>query len=65
MEYFNNYFVFSNIYNIIFQTDKSSTKSTVKVNNTVAGFDDSNDKTMVDVDNASIISSKSTRSKIL
>ena len=32
------------------------------VDNTVAGFDDSNDKTLVDEDNASIIGSKSPKS---
>lgn len=56
---------FSVSYNKYFNTDESRFKSTVIVDNTAASFDDSNEKTLVDEDNASINDYKSPKSKIL
>ena len=55
----------SNNYNEYFYTDESSIKSTMIADNKAAGFNDSNEKTLVYEDNANIIDSKSLKSKIL
>lgn len=55
----------SNNYNEYFYTDESSIKSTMIADNKAAGFNDSNEKTLVYEDNANIIDSKSPKSKIL
>ena len=55
--------MFSNSYNKYFYSDESNIKSTMIADNKAAGFDDSNEKTLVYEDNSNIINSKSPKCK--